>query len=237
MLLLEDRMRRLRLDQLEAQCYRWLIGRDVIGLVRWPPHDPKPQMPHDALARCADVLGRWLLSHGGEPDAAMVFWRRETDRVRADVLYEKPSYELEQRTCGWRIVWNRGVENDVLEMCRGNLYHGTGGVILGRVDEAAKTIYVVHFCAPPDDSSWTISTFTRGSHHVSKKVKRAGIQTGGVVRCVGEWREHPDAMFPIPGRNDVLSLAEARDEMGVTSHPPLILIIGENDIEFHMLLN
>ncbi len=37
--------------------------------------------------------------------------------------------------------------------------------------------------------------------------------------CVGKWRGHPDAMFAIPGRQDVLGLAEARNEMGVTATP------------------
>ncbi len=48
--------------------------------------------------------------------------------------------------------------------------------------------------------------------------------------------EHPDAMFPIPGMDDLKQLADARDEMAVTGHPPVILIMGENDLMHHVLL-
>ncbi len=42
-------------------------------------------------------------------------------------------------------------------------------------------------------------------------------------------------MFPIPGVKDTRRLAEARNRLGLKGHPPVILIIGEKDIRFHML--
>ncbi len=76
----------------------------------------------------------------------------------------------------------------------------------------------------------------RGNGEAGSPPSHATARQSSLGRRLGEWRGHREAMFPLPGMKDLQGLADARDEMGVVDHPPLILIIGENDIRFHMMI-
>ncbi len=171
------------------------------------------------------------------PDAALMVFRREENGRYTPAHAATPYPSLEQKMRGWRIVWDQGVETKVLEMRWKEIPLETGGVILGYVDAASKSIFVVDVCSAPDDSWFREALFQRGSNGVSAAVESASRRTGNKVHYLGEWRSHPDAMFPIPGMDDLKQLADARDEMAVSGHPPVILIICENDLMFHVLLS
>ncbi|MCP4692146.1 MAG: hypothetical protein GY859_29135, partial [Desulfobacterales bacterium] len=167
--------------------------------------------------------------------AAIVLCRCAAEGREATIHSVQPHAVLEQSVLEWRIVWDKEVERKALTLSDEPFPRDTGGVILGCVDQAAKTICVVDFRPPPEDSTWRDNSFTRGWRGVAREVKEAEILTGGMVEYVGEWHCHQDAMFPVPGVKDIRSLAEARDALGLTGRPPVILIIGENHIRFHLL--
>ncbi|MCP4688789.1 MAG: hypothetical protein GY859_12110 [Desulfobacterales bacterium] len=235
-LLLEDPIRRLKLDHLEAQCYRSLIHLAADGVERAADcHDFPKQIPLEAFAPLSDALGRKLPGCCAAPLAAIVLCRYAPGAREAAIHVVKPHGILEQTVLGWRIVWDNEAERSVLKMRFKESPRETGGVILGCVDQVSKKIYIVDFRPPPEDSERRRTYFKRGWRGVAREVKEAEILTGGVVSYVGEWHSHPDAMFPVPGVKDTRRLAEARDRLGLTGHPPVILIIGENDIRFHLL--
>ncbi len=241
-LLLEDWGRSLRLDRIEPQYYRWLIHRvpDEDNRCEHAGNEPGEDAraavaPSDALALHADALRRRFLSVVDKPAPALIACRRSKDahHVAAEGLTPHPS--LVQNICGWRIAWDKDVETKVLEMRWKEIPLETGGAILGYADRVAKSIFVVDVCPAPDDSYFRGALFQRGARGVSEAVETASRRTGNMVNYIGEWRSHPDAMFPIPGMDDLKQLGQARDEMAVTGHPPVILIIGENDLMFHVM--
>ncbi len=243
-LLLEDWGRRSRLDRIEPQFYRWLINGDpardagevyMDGGSDRDRGDISARLSPDALDRHAGALRHGLLSavHGQGP-ALMVF-RRDENGGYTPVHGATPHSSLYQNICGWRIVWDRGVETKVLEMRWKKIPLETGGAILGYADRDSKSIFVVDVCPEPNDSSFRGALFQRGSRGVSEAVETARRRTGNMVNYIGEWRSHPNAMFTVPGMDDLKQLAHARDEMAVTDHPAVILIIGENDLMFHVM--
>ncbi len=244
-LLLEDWRRKSRLDGLHAQYYRWLIrhgpvdsaSEDRANEIQTDEkyRDVRAKRGRDAVEMHAVALRLQLLSLVDKPDPAVVIYVRGRDG-RNTVHRAKTRPAMEQRVHEWRIVWDKGVEEQVLEMRWKALPRETGGVVMGWVDHPTTTIFVVDFHAAPKDSEWKPTSFQRGSHGVSEEVEATKNRTGGKVDYVGEWRSHPDAMVPIPGMKDLMQLARGRDEMALTDHPPLILIIGENDIMFHLML-
>ncbi len=245
-LLLEDWGRSLRLDRLEPQYYRWLIHRGpgegngserVVGAGGEACRAAPGRAPAEALTHHAEALRRRFLSVLDKPAPAIIACRGDAHTGSAAVHILKPHPSLVQNICGWRIAWDKGVEHKVLEMRWKKIPRETGGVILGFVDMAAKSIFVVDVCSAPEDSTLVHSTFKRGERGVSEAVNTARNRTGNVVNYVGEWRSHPDAMFPIPGMDDLKELAQAQDEMALTGHPPIILIIGENDLMFHVMIH
>ncbi|MCP4694388.1 MAG: hypothetical protein GY859_40535 [Desulfobacterales bacterium] len=241
-LLLEDWRRSLRLDRLEPQYYRWLIHRDTGGKkdggrMADGEGGEGRAAPARAVAPHAEALPRRFATLVETPDPAIIACRGGAGAGRPVIHAVTPHASLEQNICGWRIIWDKGVERKVLEMRWNEIPRETGGVILGYVDGAAKFIFVVDVCSAPGDSTRVDSTFFRGDRGVAEAVKTARLRTGKVVNYVGEWRSHPDAMFPIPGMGDLDELARARDDMAPSGHPPIILIIGENDLMFHVMMD
>ncbi len=245
-LLVEDWRRRVRLDRIEPQFYRWLIndcrsrengeGCADGGGSRDCRDVPAHASP-DEIARHSEALRLGLLSVVDNPDPALMVVRRVEDARYSPIYGATPHLCLEQTIRGWRILWDKGVETKVLEMRWKEIPRETGGVILGYVDRAAKSIFVVDVHPAPADSTLRDTSFTRGAIGVTEAVETVRRRTGGVVTYVGEWRSHPDAMFPIPGLHDMEEMARARKEMTLSDHPRVILIIGENDLMFHVAEN
>ncbi len=245
-LLLEDLGRRLKLDTLEAQFYRWLMNSDNGWSARSEPpdragvvgdcRDDVTGIPPDALAPCADAMGGWLPALIDKPGPAIIAFGHIRDAGNTAAYIVKPLPSEERIRTGWRIVWDMGMEENVLKMRWEALPRETGGVLLGFAEPATKSIFVVDACPPPEDSTWSNALFQRGSRGIEEAVEAARIRTGCKVSYVGEWHSHPDAMFPVAGWKDLHHLAGAGDEMGLTGHPPVLLIIGENDLGIHPLI-
>ncbi len=244
-LLVEDWRRGVRLDRIEPQFYRWLIhgglarekaGERVNGGWGGDCRDVSTRLSPDEISLHASALRLGLLSVVDSPGPAIIVFRREKDARYTPAYGATPHPTMEQDIRGWRIAWDQGVETKVLEMRWKEIPRETGGGILGYVDRAGKSIFVVDVLPAPADSTLHDTSFTRGAIGVAEAVETARRRTGGVATYVGEWRSHSDAMFPIPGLHDLEDIARARDEMALTGHPPLILIIGENDLMFHLLM-
>jgi hypothetical protein len=66
----------------------------------------------------------------------------------------------------------------------------TGGILIGRISEAAQTAYVTDILPAPDDSSRSPSQFVLGTRGVRGKLDEFSISCGCNLYCVGTWHNH-----------------------------------------------
>ncbi len=233
-LLLEDQLRRLKLNQLEAQFFRRLISDAEQGV--GDGLDFTINSRGGAPGILLDALVQQFLTYARDPDSAIIICRFDESAQKVTAHRVQPSPSLEQTVGDWRIVWDKELELGVMRMRMQALPGEMGSVILGGVDPKTKTISIVDFRPPPRVGDWSRSYFAEGALGASEAVQAAEIITQNKVSYVGDWHSHPDAILPIPNIEDLRRLAESRDIRGLTAHPPVILIIGEIDIRFHMLM-
>ena len=66
----------------------------------------------------------------------------------------------------------------------------TGGVLMGRLSEASRTVHVVDVLGPPEDSSRSASKFVLGTNGLRHKINAYSEAAGGLIYCLGTWHSH-----------------------------------------------
>ncbi|MCP4691892.1 MAG: hypothetical protein GY859_27860, partial [Desulfobacterales bacterium] len=90
-LLIEDPLRRLKLDQLEAQCYRRLLHLAAAGVEGAADcHDFPEQIPLNTLGPISEALGRRRPGCCAEPTAAIDLCRCAADGKEATIHSVQP---------------------------------------------------------------------------------------------------------------------------------------------------
>lgn len=79
----------------------------------------------------------------------------------------------------------------------------TGGILLGRLSEAAQTFYVVDVFPAPLDSRRSAALFELGIEGVRAGLKRYSEQHGWTLYCLGTWHSHLGSSTP--SRTDTLT--------------------------------
>ena len=72
----------------------------------------------------------------------------------------------------------------------------TGGVIVGRLSEAANAFYVVDALAAPPDSTRAAGEFVLGVQGLQRDITAFGESTGWSLYCLGTWHSHLRAVGP-----------------------------------------
>lgn len=90
----------------------------------------------------------------------------------------------------WRIrVSARAAEKIVREM---EQWPGveTGGIVMGRISEAARTFYVADILPAPDDSQRSADEFVLGTHGVRRMISDYAESCSYNLYCLGTWHNH-----------------------------------------------
>ena len=66
----------------------------------------------------------------------------------------------------------------------------TGGIVMGRVSEAARTIHVVDVLPAPPDSRRSTGEFVLGIEGARTAVDSYTVKAGGSLYCLGTWHSH-----------------------------------------------
>lgn len=69
----------------------------------------------------------------------------------------------------------------------------SGGVLMGRLSEAAKTFYVEDVLPAPEDSVRTAHGFTLGRQGLRQQITAFAEATGWSLYCLGTWHSHLEA--------------------------------------------
>jgi len=91
----------------------------------------------------------------------------------------------------WEIRLSTEVRDRMRMQSQAKGRNETGGVLLGTVFLAAKTVVVTDVLPPPPDSIETATLFVLGTEGLEPQIKRVERQTHGKVTYLGTWHSHP----------------------------------------------
>lgn len=109
----------------------------------------------------------------------------------------------------------------------------TGGILVGRIAAARKTIYVSRLVPAPPDSRGTPYVFTRGTEQLPEALDQVRRRTGGLLTYVGEWHSHPMGGSDLSDtdKHAVVSLRSILDRVGL---PTLVTIVTPDEVRPHL---
>jgi integrative and conjugative element protein (TIGR02256 family) len=236
-LLLEDSLRNIRLDSLEAQYYRAILNN------LWGEEHLKGHQGHLWVgAGCRDIsmimstelvqlhsatLARQLRLKKEHEQAMIGVWHVEPDAggIIADSVSVADPLTVEAND--WHIAWDNWLHGKVHQLRKAAFPNETGGVLLGYIDQKVRTIYVVDVLPAPPDSEAESDGFTRGSQGLQEMLKSVQTKTANIVSYLGEWHSHPRGMSASPSMLDVELLAYLAKMLEYNGLPALMLIVGE----------
>lgn len=74
----------------------------------------------------------------------------------------------------------------------------TGGVLMGRVLEASRTVHIVDVIDAPEDSIRSAGEFVLGTKGLSRQIQSYSEAVGWSLYCLGTWHSHLSATGPSP---------------------------------------
>lgn len=150
-------------------------------------------------APMAESIGRTLLNglptDGGRlligvlnEDRMSVVWRHYALPACTTIAVEYAS--------SWNVhIGTRADEQIIDEVARWPTVE-TGGIVLGRMSEAARTFYVVDVFPAPEDSRRAIDEFVLGTAGLRTAIDSYAESAGGSLYCLGTWHSHLRASGP-----------------------------------------
>ena len=69
-------------------------------------------------------------------------------------------------------------------------YVETGGILMGRLSEAARSIHIVDVLPAPPDSRRSVGEFVLGTGGVRTAIRSYTDRAGGTLYCLGTWHSH-----------------------------------------------
>ena len=238
-LLLEDADRRVRLDSLEGQYYRAVLGRNwgaqhLLGhrghlWVGAGCRDASAVLPYDAVRLHAAILAAQLRRLRDQTGPCVRVWHAdpETGSVRGDEITVRGAIRSAQGR--WNVLWDEGVRQKLRVMRNAALPSETGGVVIGYVDHVARTIHVVDVLPPPPDSLGDESGFVRGAAGLPSILEEVRRRTANIVDYVGEWHSHPPFASARPSSLDKTLAEGLARQLSQEGQPVLMMIVGAAD--------
>lgn len=238
-LLLEDAQRSLRLDQIEAQYYRALIGQawgenHLAGnlgeyWVGGGCRDLSAVISPEAVQLHAVLLSQSLRLALQNSQALLRVWRSGSD------IGSVQSHDIPLDSCirvqrgGWTVLLDEGTLRVARDIRSRHVPAETGGILLGSIDHHRRTIAIVSALPPPADSVGTTVSFERGTQGLVDAVTEASRRTAGIVGYLGEWHSHPPRASTDMSQDDVKQLLHLTVHLATDGDPAVMLIVGEGE--------
>lgn len=106
----------------------------------------------------------------------------------------------------------------------------TGGILLGRFDDAARVVWVDIATGPPPDSRLSATHFERGSAGVAEVISARMKATKRASGYVGEWHAHPGGPAH-PSSTDAHGMAYlVRSVIDAPRRALLLIVGGDGDV-------
>ncbi|MNO81721.1 thiamine biosynthesis protein ThiF [compost metagenome] len=241
-MVLEDEARLQRLDGLEGQYYRTILGSEWgrehlanhLG-DRWVGggcRDISVRISNECIHIHAGILSRQLRLSVAKPDARLCVWAYD-EQSGAIASHEVSLSEVFTATSsGWTIKYDAALVDKLKQARLAALPNEIGGSIVGITDLKARTLVIVDVLPTPPDSQSSPSHFIRGEQGQQEALEEVHGRTARVVDYLGEWHSHPDKFPARPSQDDEVLLNTVHRKMSVEGLPALMVIVARNEISF-----
>lgn len=239
-LLLEDRMRSIRLHALEAQYYRAILNNSW-GAEHLKGHqgglwvgagcrDISAVISEELIQLHGATLARQLRVLATDSLAQMRIWQLD-DASGAVTAFDLPVSRPLGVSCGeWRVVWDEAIQEKLSSMRARALPNETGGILLGYFDQKLRMLHLVDALSAPVDSDAAPDGFTRGKQGLKEARDELLRRTANIVDYVGDWHSHPRGAAARPSTMDLGLIAQLASTMAQDGLPVLMVIVGEKEI-------
>ncbi len=241
-MILEDEARLQRLDGLEGQYYRAILGSEWgrehlanhLG-DRWVGggcRDISVRISNECIHIHAGILSRQLRQSVPKPDARLCVWTYD-EQTGAISSHEIPLSNIHTTNSnGWTIKYDLALVEKLKQARLAALPSETGGSLVGVTDLKSRTIVIVDVLPTPPDSKCGPSHFVRGGDGQQEALDEVHRRTARVVDYLGEWHSHPDGVPARPSQDDETLLNKIHRKMGIEGLPGLMVIVARNEISF-----
>lgn len=185
----------------------------------------------------AGVVSKFIKSNLGSHIPKVSLFRWQEDPQNLSEIPVLISNTIISESKKWKIHTSESVLIQMKELREKGLPNETGGVLLGKIDFDAKTIYIsCVLSSPPDSKEWPFA-YIRGVRGLDREIKRIGSVTKGEITYVGEWHSHPKGASIRPSKDDKISLKWLADIQSSIGYPGLLAIIGDENLPNYLLSN
>jgi integrative and conjugative element protein (TIGR02256 family) len=237
-MLLEDSARRMRLDVLEAQYYRFVLNAPWGGThlkghkgslwVGAGCRDTSFVISNELIQLHSALLARQIRLRSNESAPHIQVWRSNPETGDVSTTAFAASAPIFVDMEGMELVWDEGLRTKMRAMREQGLPRETGGVLLGHFDLMNSRVYVVDALPAPADSVKSSAEFARGVEGLASKVDESLARTANIVGYVGEWHSHPRGVEADPSGKDIRLLVHLALMLRQDGLPALMLIVGES---------
>jgi E2/UBC family protein A/JAB domain-containing protein similar to deubiquitination enzymes/ThiF family protein len=243
-LLSEDAKRNIPLTLLEMQYYRSLTNeptlhdhlRSADGRLRYAHscRDLTSVIPQEYVALHAATASRALRRALANDTASIAIWRVNDEDGSLIALNLSTSPVVVKRIGDWTLYTDEHLLKKVRQFRTEKLPNETGGALIGSFDTERKIAYVIDTLPAPPDSQESRKYFIRGAQRLSESFENIAKITHGNLRHVGEWHSHPCGYSNSPSNDDYNLFTWLRENMWAEGLPPLILIVSDEQHEWHL---
>lgn len=238
-LLAEPAGRSVTLRDLEAQYYRAVLQRAALeshlaqGAALVPYAGAcralTSRIPQTSVAGLSALAAAGLSSALAQDAGLIAVWTLGEDGtvLKTSVAAEEVT---RHEALGWRLVVGKEVQCAIADKRREKLPRETGGVLLGVIDNLARSIHVVDALPAPVDSAEGASAFERGIERLTETAQAAIDRTLGQIRYVGEWHSHPPRASTRPSGTDICQLVWLSGLVRNDGVPAVMVIAGDEGL-------
>ena len=115
----------------------------------------------------------------------------------------------------------------LLAMCRESVNSETGGVLVGRYNEAHDTAIVTRVWGPPKDSVRKRTSFWRGTQGLQRQLDSLWRTR---EYYLGEWHYHPGGTGQ-PSERDIGQMVRIANSLEYNTPEPVLIVVGGSDWE------
>ena len=201
---------------------RQIIGEGC-GSLTMPVSDAKISL---FAASMSEIISKFQ-SNGLPKDDGQIFIGQQIDNglsLNWNTYKVSPveviEYDSDEK---WQIRLNSKVVEKISEEIEKKPDLETGGVLIGRISETSKAIFVVDLIDAPPDSKFSPTEFILGIEGLYEKINAYSNKSGNSLYCLGTWHNHLENTPP--SRKD----QECANSISVSRMIPSILLIRTPD--------